>query len=378
MRIAVIFTLGVSLDSWEQLGVLTREREYYAKLCEKSGASQIFWFTYGNRDSRFDGRLPSFIRVIPKPRLFAGKIGNLIYSFLMPLLFPGIFLSLSLVKTNQMRGAWAAVIAARLYRKPLVARTGYSWSTFVSHHPRKTALDHLATAVEWTVYRFADAAIVTSRTDAEYIQVRYRIPCAKVNVIGNFVDTDLFRPQEDARRYPDRLVFVGRLSPQKNLANLIKAVAQLPCSLDIYSGSGELREELEGLAQRLQARVSFKGSVDNDLLCGILNNYEIFVLPSLYEGAPKALLEAMSCGLAVIGTDVCGTNEIISHNRNGWLVKKTDSESLKEGIGELLRRPELRKSLGLEARRYVTENLSLQALAQKEADLCRRLIRHYG
>jgi glycosyltransferase involved in cell wall biosynthesis len=265
-----------------------------------------------------------------------------------------------------MRGSWTSVIASLLYRKPLIVRTGYTWSRFVEMAKKTAGLDILSGLTERFSYRFAHAAIVASKGDAEYIKDKYNIAPSRVNVIGNFVDTELFKPLSSSR-YRDRVVFVGRLTRQKNLFSLIKAVGLMPdIALDIYSNSDEMRQELEVLSRQCHARVGFKGKVDNDIMPQLLNSYEVFVLPSFYEGAPKALLEAMSCGLAVLGTNVEGIKEFVLHGENGWLLGGTDAESIRDGLTELLSNRSLIKRLQDNARQFIVSNFSLQSLVEKE------------
>ena len=119
-------------------------------------------------------------------------------------------------------------------------------------------------------------------------------------------------------------------------------------------------------------RINFLGSFPNPKLPKVYNKYPIFVLPSKYEGNPKVLLEAMSCGCAVIGTDVQGIRNIIVDGVNGLLVPE-DSNSLKEAIIKLREEPLLRHKLGKEARLNISEKNSLFAALQNELFIYRNL-----
>jgi glycosyltransferase involved in cell wall biosynthesis len=98
----------------------------------------------------------------------------------------------------------------------------------------------------------------------------------------------------------------------------------------------------------------------------------MFILPSHYEGHPKTLLEAMSCGLPVVGTDVPGIRELIVHGETGYLCDPS-SQGIRAAIGELLWNKDLRKRIGTNAREYVVENVSLSKIVDKELALLREV-----
>ena len=115
------------------------------------------------------------------------------------------------------------------------------------------------------------------------------------------------------------------------------------------------------------------GNIPNHKLPEILNQHELFILPSLWESMPKTLLEAMSCGLPVIGTATDGTREVIKHGKNGILCD-TDSNSIREAIITLMGDEELKQRLGVNARKTIEERFSLEKLADKELELYWQLI----
>jgi len=153
---------------------------------------------------------------------------------------------------------------------------------------------------------------------------------------------------------------VGRLTQEKNLFSLLEALRGVSYSLSIV-GSGEQREELEQFASENKVNVIFLGNVPNHEIPTILNKHDLFVLPSLWEGMPKTLLEAMSCGLPVIGTTINGIREVIEHGRNGILCD-TDSGSIRKAIISLMKREELKKRVGINARKTIEERFSLDNL----------------
>jgi len=273
-------------------------------------------------------------------------------------------------KTNQMDGSWSAVLAKWLHRKPLMVRTGYTWSLLIKKHDVPKYKQRLIRIIEHFAYSNATIATVTSERQAHYISERYSVSGENVQVIPNYIDTQLFAPRESANKYAGRIVFVGRLNEEKNLFNLIKAIAQTGLILDIC-GKGELRDKLEAWAKRLNAKVNFMGVVPNNELPHVLNRYRYYILPSFHEGMPKSLLEAMACGLVCIGTNVEGINEIIEDGVNGYLAKGTQPEALAEVINKAIQLPH--NSITQEAIRKIRNNFSLEAVVEQEKEIMMKL-----
>jgi glycosyltransferase involved in cell wall biosynthesis len=188
------------------------------------------------------------------------------------------------------------------------------------------------------------------------------------------VDTELFRPRE-RKVFQDQfqIVTVCRLEPQKNLVALIEAIAGQPITLTIV-GNGPLRAELEQKAREGRANVNFVEPRPHAELAEYLTQFDLFVLPSLYEGHPKVLIEAMATGLPVLGTDVPGTRAVIRHGENGWSCQP-QHEGLRGALEMLRAQPELRKNLGHAAREFAVREYSLDHVVNYELALWEQLSR---
>ncbi len=374
MKLALFFTRGVSLKTWIDLGLFDREKQLYEEHLRSGHLSKVYWLTYGIGDAgianelRAADRLHPDIIVLPMMRFFSGKWGYLLYSFLMPLFHRRWLKSADVFKTNQMNGSWSAVIAQWLYHKPLIVRTGYTASLFAEKQANMKSKRNYE-RMERFAYRYADIGVVASHADKQYICAKYHISPAKIEVLHNYVNTAVFCPA-DCKKYADRIIFVGRLQPQKNLFNLIEAVANNNLTLDIY-GEGELRDKLEVLAKKLGAKVNFMGVVPNQQLPYILNRYRYYILPSFYEGTPKTLLEAMACGLVCIGTDVEGINNIIEDGVSGYLAKGTRTQALIEVIKRAAKLPH--DFVAAEGTRLVRNNFSLETVVSREKEIIANL-----
>lgn len=369
MKLALFFTRNVSLKLWVDTGLFDREKQLYQEHLRRGHFKEVYWLTYGRDDAEIAnelksaGRLHPDIMVLPMSRFFSGKWGCLLYSFLMPLLHRRWLKSADFFKTNQMDGSWSAVIAKWLYHKPLVVRTGYTASLFAERQNNIKSKKNYE-RIEWFAYRYADIGIVASHGDKQYICSKYHIPPAKIEILHNYINTETFHPT-DSEKYENRIIFVGRLQPQKNLFNLIEAVSDNNLTLDIY-GNGELYDELLAHTKKLNANVNFMSVVGNDQMPGVFNRYRYYILPSFYEGTPKALLEAMACGLVCIGTDVEGINQIIDDGVNGYL-SGTSPQALAEAIDKAAHLPN--GHIIQEAVRTIREVFSLQIIAERESEI---------
>lgn len=353
MKLGLFFTTGVSLKTWEKVGIIDREIRPYQELAKYF--DEILLFTYGDKDDlKYKNLLLGNINILPKKK----NIPNLIYSLLLPFLYRKELKKIDVLKTNQMIGSWSAVIAKMFFKKKLVVRQGYQWSTRESSKLIKPIICFL----EKLAYKNANAIIVSSKEDKQYIQEKYSISAERINYIPNYVDTNLFKPLDIGKE--NRICFVGRLEKEKNLFNLIKAVSGLGTKLIIF-GNGSLKDKLTSLLPLSSSNVEFRRNIPNKDLSKELNKSKLFVLSSFYEGCPKALLEAMACGLPVVGTDVHGINEIIEHKENGYLCG-TDVASIKKAIIEVLNDKKLQEKMGINARKTILQNFSLERNITKE------------
>ena len=349
------------MRQWGEAGIFEREVAIYRRL-QKLGV-RVSFVSYGDsRDLEYGPRIPG-IRILCN----GWKLPARLYKLLLPVLHGWQLWRADCYKTNQTNGAEVALRAARMWRKPLVARCGYMWSEFVA---RRHGVDPdevtRARDMEEKAFSAAQRVVVSTPTMAADIAQRVPAAAARTVVIPNYVDTEPFGPVSSPNRDLD-VIFVGRLSPQKNIKALLTAIRPLDVRIALV-GQGELGNELKREFQSLNGRILWVGTVPNEALPGYLNRAKLFVLPSLYEGHPKALIEAMACALPVVGADSPGIRELIRHGETGWLCQP-DSSSIREAIEMLLAQPELRNRLGRNARRYVHEHFALDHVVGMEMSL---------
>lgn len=200
-----------------------------------------------------------------------------------------------------------------------------------------------------TAYRLCDLLVVQTCEIGRFY-AGYKLQ-SRIAVIPNYLPIEFSIVQE--KRTP-LVLFIGRLDPFKGADILLKAFAGLrpdspEWSLEII-GDGPQREVLEKLARDLgiASKVKFIGIVKD--LRTFYSRASLFVLPSLYEGFPNVLLEAMANGLAVIASQRAG-HMLIENEINGLLVPSGDIHALTKSMGTLIEKPHLRWVLGAAARR---------------------------
>ena len=187
----------------------------------------------------------------------------------------------------------------------------------------------------------------------------------KIRTIYYGVDLEKYSTGE-RKRDSQNIVFgsVARLVHQKGHTFLLEAIAAVkpnfPNARWKFVGDGYKREELEQQAVDLQINdvVEFKGNQTN--VAEQLATFDVFVLPSLWEGFPNVLLEAMAAGLPVIATSVEGTVELVGNETTGLFVSKEDPDALSAAMEKMLRNPGLIKEYGNAGRKRVEDCFSVE------------------
>jgi len=358
----------MSLKTWDEVGMLEREVALYKALQPYLGG--VSFVTYGDRnDLKYKETLKG-IQILCNHWGFPNRF----YCWLLMNFYPLFWKKATIIKSNQIQGADIALKAAQRAGKKFIARCGYLYSDFMERKYGKNSQQaYKARFIEEKIFLEADQIVVTTPLIKQIILDRYKTHPEKVAIIPNYVLTDVFRPIErKEEKSGNRVCFAGRLDEQKNLFALFEALKGLDVELVIV-GSGPLRKELEEKAHKNGISVQFLGNIPHRRLPQILNSCDLFILPSLYEGHPKALLEAMACGLPVIGTDVPGIRELITHRETGYFCG-TSPEEIKEAIKEVMADKELRERMGRNAREFVVKNFSLERILKMELELLQELV----
>lgn len=232
--------------------------------------------------------------------------------------------------------------------------------------------------------QYLDGEVGVSEAVCDYLRERRpeKIDAEKVHLIYNGIDIDQIKELEsEPISSEDQAMFsegkyiigcVGRLAEQKGYPYLINAMEEIikeyPNIILHIVGDGELRDELH-------QSVNSKGLTQNIIFLGLKNNvhsliknWDIFVLPSLWEGLPTVVMEAMIAQIPVIASSIPGTTELVIDHKTGILVPPRDVKALKNAIITLKHDPELCKFLVKNATTWVNQ-FGMQTISQNYIQL---------
>ncbi len=246
-------------------------------------------------------------------------------------------------------GAVAALLQARRRVPFVISLRGGDVPGFFPPEYRRY---HQATA--WAIRAIWRRAAGLAANSGGLRNLALRAGARHVSVIPNGVDLDLFRPRADGPApTPVTVLSVGRFAPQKNNAGLLRAAAEAarkvgrPFRLELV-GDGPERQALILLAAELGLadRVSFLPWQPRDALAARYQGAHVFALPSFEEGMPNVVLEAMACGLPILGTRISGTEELVTDGDNGLLVPPGDEAALASALAASVEDDGLRARMG--------------------------------
>ena len=262
-----------------------------------------------------------------------------------------------------------ALRAARSARVPAVVATQQLFSEI--QHPLEMLRQRL-------VASSVDRYIAVSVDLARRLGATPLFPRRKIRVIRNAVRTEDFEaaspsvpPREGAAPV---VVTLARLDPQKDLRTLLRAAVQVPDARFLIAGEGPERPALEAELDRLglRGRVELLGHRSD--VAALLARADLFVLPSLHEGLPVSVLEAMAAGKPVVATAIGGTDEAVSDGETGLLVRPGDPGRLAAAIRVVLSDPALADRLGRAGRRRVRAEFSARKMGDEVAQLYESLL----
>ena len=287
-----------------------------------------------------------------------------------------------IVQTHNWGTVLEGILAAKLARVPAVI---HAERGTIEGKKRNVVLQNF-------LWNYANQVLAVSNAHRQRIVDVVGFPFEKIRPIYNGVDSAVFFPRSEEKLVirkklglnPEDICIgtVGSLRSVKNQALLLTAckknLPHAPNMQIVLAGDGPLKKDLVAKAQALglDKNVHFVGA-RNDIP-EVLNAFDIFVLPSLREGMPNAVLEAMSCGVPVIATSVGGVPEVIEDNKSGILVPSQDEEALEAALADLIREVGKRRRLGTAGRRRVLAHFSLEKMVQEYHALYQSLVPRKG
>lgn len=379
MNLLLTFSSNMTLKEWNIGGIIEREILLYKKISQKG--IDVTFLTYGDKEDFLYSDKLEEIKINPI-NLKKSKKRSFLNILLFPLFKHRKFKAFDIIKTNQMDGSWITWILRLIFKKKILLRCGFEELKIRFHQynyisRNKKLLIHLIFlyVIEWISYKLANHIIITNNYEKNLIIKYFKIKPKKISVVPNFIETDLFKPISVEKK-EKTILFIGSFNEYKNLDNLIESIKYLKDYYLEILGRGKLKTHLQEKIKNLnlESKIKFLRTVPNSKLPEIINQYKLFILPSITEGNPKTLLEAMSCEIACIGTNIPGINQIIKHKENGYLCEQ-DSLSIAKAIKEVYNDEVLREKIGKNARKYIIRNCSLDKIVKKELNIYKSIMK---
>ncbi len=260
----------------------------------------------------------------------------------------------------------------------------------VPHHVTGVrGLDQQRTGLQARIDRktehFLDLLICNAQAVADRRADVVGTPASRLLVIPNGIDTKVFSPailpaSRESIGLPDGFLFVmvASFRAEKDHTGLLQAMARVSAEVEgarlVLVGGGDGREQVEAEVRRmgLEDRVLFLGPVDN--VAAVVRCCDAFVLSSYSEGMPRALMEAMALGMAVVSTRAGGVPEVARDGQDALLVSTRDPASLADAMMRIYRDESLRKRLGAAAVERIRDEFSQDSMFDRYEKVYENLI----
>lgn len=361
MNLGIILAIGESFNDLKKKGQAKRMIDYNIKTYSKN-FDNVYIFSYDNEK----WSLPINCQLVANSH----NIPRIIYSILMPFINFKKFESCDILRCFQLTGTIPALVSKILLGKNFLFNFGYDYQK-VAWLEGKIMRSVAMAPLTFLSSILADSIIVTNKNLAAKLPQSTQ---TKVEYIPNGVDTKLFSPKKTNQKRNINLLFIGRLEEEKNLSNLLASIKGLKNVTLTIIGKGSKQDLLKSLVKKLKLSVKFIPKVEYYLLPKYYRASDIFILPSLTEGHSKVLLEAQSCGLICIASDIPANKQIIKNGVNG-ILSQTDSRSLRLSILKVINNKQLRSTLQSHSRENALRNFEALKLIEKEVKLIKSLVK---
>ncbi len=370
LTVTIFMKLGISLRQLDALGQLGNETKYLQALCHLG--MRINLVSYAGRSEKDIAPRSPYIQ------LLCNSMGLPYRSYMRRLhqVHTIPILRSHVIRTMNIHGMRPALRSHWAWGTPVVCRCNYLWSAGLETYP-ETLPSQVREAYDFERQIFSETTHISAGTKLMAQEVLRRAPSAagKTTIIPNYVDCELFQPLGSEKRYD--LIYVGYLIHIKNLEATLEAVERTGASIAIIGG---VRMDVNGdpiepeVEARLKARfggndrIHWLGIMPNEDLPAYINQAKALILCSLSEGFGRVIMEAMACGIPVIGSNLGGPKSLIRHGETGYLCE-TDADSIAHAIETVLSQPRLIEKMGVNARKFALDAYSLPAVARQEYEL---------
>ncbi len=250
---------------------------------------------------------------------------------------------------------------------------------------KKNKINRFLNSVGKFILKRADSVrVVSERVKKKVLKLGvsderiYKIPVF-INT-ENFTSKSTLTVREKFSNFNDIVLFVGRLSDEKNVNCLLQAadlvLEQFPDTLFLIVGDGPERKNLENFATELEIEknVIFEGAIEHKKIPLYYNSCDMFVLPSKREGRSIAIVEALACGKPVISTNISGAEDVILNGENGFIVSIDDSQAMADRISSLVADPQRRDRMGKKGKAGVIETQDIKKNSYKLKEMYEKVV----
>jgi glycosyltransferase involved in cell wall biosynthesis len=279
-----------------------------------------------------------------------------------------------IINIHSFRAALWGRLLAKLAGVPVVLYSVHNKWGGVLHHLLDRGLARFTDAIVPFSIAVRDFLLHEEKIPAKYIgkPIYIGIDIKKFSEI-NQGEVNILRTELGIREGQNVIGFVGSIAEQKGLIYLVESVKKLAATFSdlrcLIIGEGPEEEPLKKIIRKYNLEDHFTFLGQRYDIYNLLHVMKIFVLPSLWEGLPQVVIEAMAASCPVIATDVDGTPEIITHKKDGWLVPSADVGELSKAIELLLSDEGLRKELAENGFKTVKNRFSVEAMTENYNNL---------
>ena len=358
MKVGILPAPGSGLATMAKTGQIARLWRHLGYYAEAGFDLRYFSYLDHFRDEwdhftkRPDWRAPRDLNCRP---------GGTRRAFLRPLVEARRWRDLSVCHAMNLLGAIPALTAKWAFGVPFVISHGADYEAIARVHGRSPMHVRKWGWLRRLVFRSASAVLVSNEALARRLGQRF--PKANIINLPNWVDTEMFCPA--GKPEAGRVLYVGRLVEEKNLLRLEEAVAGIFGAHLRCIGEGPFRWALSHGTRGADC----PGPIPWERLPEEYRAARCFVLPSLTEGHPKALLEAMACGVPVAVSD--RVEGVVRHEETGLVFGAEDVAGMRKQIARLLDDDDLAAELGTAARREALARWDAKALMPREIEIVR-------
>lgn len=279
--------------------------------------------------------------------------------------------NIDLVHAHGTRANSNTFSPAKKLKIPLIY-TVHGWSFHPDQHP---VVKLIRTLSERFLVKVARKTICVSESNLR--EGKSKFPMPRASVIVNGINQVKFNPDQEYKdirtgfgiQQDEVLVgYIARITAQKEPFTYLKAIAKIPAELKIkflIVGDGDLKPGMLELAKKLnlESRIIFEDFRDD--IPAVLNGIDIFCLPSLWEGLPIALLEAMAMRKAIIATAIDGTKDLVKDGENGLLIPTSNPDELAKAVMLLAADGKLRTAMGIAAGELIRSQFNIETMTRK-------------